>query len=175
MGDASKGDGRSDRKDSVRRRGGGLHALGVETDRVTAPMRRRRGLVDAGLFAEWPSIVGETLADQCLPLRVARGQEGVGGTLHIRVAGPLALELQHLEPQVVERINAWFGYRAIAALRFHQGPIEKPVPARKRAAQPRPAPSPEDIAALEQALSGIDDPELRRALDRLGKAVVARK
>lgn len=153
------------------RRGRSLRAVGADIDRVTGPIRKRRGFFEAGLFAEWPSIVGEELAAECAPLRVARGPEGVGGTLHIRVGGPLALELQHLEPQVVERINGYFGYRAIGALRFHQGPLpkrEKPV------TRPRPVPAPEDVATLQAQLAGVADDDLRAALDRLGRAVVAR-
>ena len=44
------------------------------------------------------------------------------GTLHLQVAPGLALEVQHREPVLVERINAFFGYRAVARLALKQGP-----------------------------------------------------
>lgn len=156
----------------TKKRAGGLRAIGAESSKATSPIRRKRGFFEASVFSDWTAIVGPDLGDQCVPLRLVRGPEGEGGTLHVRVTGPLALELQHLEPQVIERINGFYGFRAIARLRMHQGPIAPPV--RKS----RPAPpkaSEDDLAALEQQLATVTDPELRRALKELGQSIMARK
>jgi hypothetical protein len=92
--------------------------------------------------------------------------------LHIRVSGALALELQHLQPQVIERINGYFGYRAITRIALQQGPIR----ARKPAARPRATPpSEEDAEALAAQLEGVADDDLRQALDALGRGVLGRK
>jgi hypothetical protein len=150
----------------------GPRAIAAETARATAPIRRKRGFAEASVFSDWPEIVGPGLAGQCMPLRMVRGPAGEGATLHVRVTGPLALELQHLEPQVVERINGFYGYRAIARLRLHQGPITGPArPVREKP----PVPDPEDIARLDAALAGVDDEDLRRALRDLGASVLARR
>jgi len=150
----------------------GLRAAGEEAARVTAPIRRKRGLAEAALLSEWPAIIGPALAAQCVPMRLARGAAGDGGTLHIRVSGALALELQHLQPQVIERINGYFGYRAIARIALHQGPIATDRAKPRRVAVP---PAPEDAAALAAQLDGITDDGLRRALDELGRGVLGRK
>jgi len=152
------------------RRASGPLAVAALVDKVTRPMRRRRGLVEPALVGDWASIVGAPLARQCLPERLVRGPAGAGGTLHVRVDGPLALELQHLEPLVVERINGYFGYRAVARLALHQGPLPK-APEPK---PPPPTPDPADAAAFEARLDGIDDAALRSALKGLGDAVLAR-
>ncbi|MGE0256659.1 MAG: DUF721 domain-containing protein [Alphaproteobacteria bacterium] len=148
----------------------GLLAVATALDGATRPLRRRRGLAGAGIFRHWAEIVGPKLAAECAPQRLARGQEGTGGTLHLRVTGPLALELQHLSPQVIERINSFFGYRAVARLAFHHGP----PPAPKARPQPPAAPDPGAVAALEARLAGVADPDLRAALARLGEGVLAR-
>ena len=87
--------------------------------------------------------------------------------LTIHVGGASALELQHSEPQVVERINDFFGYPAVARLRLIQAPPVRPV---KRAA---PAPTrplaADELAALAAAVAIVGDPELRGALARLGR------
>ena len=114
------------------RRKKGLLAVATEADRVTGPIRRKRGLSEAALISDWPDIIGAALAAECVPVRIARGADGTGGTLHIRVSGVLALELQHLQPQVIERINGYFGYQAISRIALQQGPIR----ARKPAARP---------------------------------------
>ena len=43
------------------------------------------------------------------------------GVLQVRVAGPLAVELQHLAPQVLERVNTYLGYRAVTQLKLSRG------------------------------------------------------
>ena len=135
-------------------------------------MRRRRGLTEAGLIADWAAIVGDSLAAECAPQRLVRGADGVGGSLHVRVTGPLALELQHLEPLVIERINGYFGYRAVARLTMHQGPL---AARHSRRRPPRPQPDASAEARLAPMLAGVEDEDLRAALERLGRAVLARQ
>lgn len=155
-----------------KKRASGLRAIGAESSKATSPIRRKRGFFEASVFSDWSAIVGPDLGGQCVPLRLARGPEGEGGTLHVRVTGPLALELQHLEPQVIERINGFYGFRAIARLRMHQGPIATPI---KKERPPPPKATAQDLAGLETQLDLVTDPELRRALRDLGESVIARK
>ncbi len=154
------------------RRQKGLRAVAAESDRVTKPIRQKRGLAEAALISEWPDIIGAALAAETVPLRIARGADGTGGTLHIRVSGALALELQHLQPQVIERINGYFGYRAISRIALHQGPIRARKPAARR---PAASPSKEDAKVLAAQLNRVSDDELRQALDALGRGVLGRK
>lgn len=155
-----------------RSRGGqGPRAIAGEVERLTRPALGRRGFAEAGVIAEWPNIVGPVLAVHTCPLRIAfaRGERG-DGVLHLRVAnGALATELQHLEPQLLERVNGHFGYRAVARLAISQGPLPrrpKPKP---------PAPPPADPAVVERAVAGVDDPEMKEALARLGAFVLRRR
>ena len=48
-----------------------------------------------------------------------------GAILVLKVDGPRAIELQHRSEQILERVNMYFGYRAIAQLRFLQAPLPK--------------------------------------------------
>ena len=135
-------------------------------------MLGRRGFAGSRVIAEWASIVGEQLAARSLPERVARAAGGRGAcTLHVRIAsGALAVELQHLEPQIVERINTYFGYQAVARLKLMHGPI----PERRVERAPPPILAPADDATIEGLAAGIDDPTLRQALRDLGKTLFAR-
>lgn len=153
-----------------KRQSRGLLAIATTLDRVTATTRYKRGLPEPALVKQWSAIVGETLAGQCAPQRLVRGPGGAGGTLHLGVSGPLALELQHLEPQLLERINGFFGFRAVARLSLHQ--VAPPPP--KKPAPPRPQPTRQQAKALDARLRAIDDPTLRAALGRLGTSVLAR-
>ena len=153
-----------------KRKSRGLLAIATTLPRITATVRNKRGLPEPALVKQWSAIVGQTLADQCAPQRLVRGPGGAEGTLHLSVSGPLALELQHLEPQLLERINGFFGFRAVARLSLHQVAPQPP----KKPAPPRPQPTRQQAAALDARLAAVDDPALRAALGRLGTAVLAR-
>src|SRR5215510_8519193 len=144
-------------------------SLAATLPRVTRKILGRHGLAEGGLVADWASIVGATIAGCSLPLRLSfTGGERRDGTLHVRVAGALALELQHLEPQVLERINGYFGYRAVGRLKIHQGPVPAPPAPRL---PPAPPPTAEADAEIGGLLSTVEDDGLREALRGLGHSL----
>ena len=100
--------------------------------RVLEPAARRRGLAEAKLLTEWPTIVGPALATRCHPIRLSSRSDRPGGMLVLHVAGAAALELQHSEPQILERINGYFGYGAVGRLRLIQAPLPRTRPGRCR-------------------------------------------
>lgn len=142
----------------------GPRSLAAPLAKVTGPILRRRGLASAHVVSKWSEIMGPQMAAQSIPQRYVADRRG-GGTLHVRVGGGWATEFQHLEPQIIERINTFFGYRAVSRLVLKQGP----VPQRKRRA--RQAEAPDDGTAAPVT---VDDEALRAALQRLGRAVRAR-
>ncbi len=166
-----------------RRRGGyGLRALGNSLTAVTKRAFARRGLTGADLARQWPAIVGRDLAAQCRPrqLRFPKAGEAVDGRLTLRVAPGWALEVQHLEPLMLERINGYFGYRAVTRLVLQQGPLP---PLGKnghdagagRRRETREAPPARLDEALAAKLSTVEDPELRAALEGLGRSLKGRR
>ena len=100
-----------------------IRAISTSIERLTRPIFQRRGFGGAGIVEHWEDIVGSHLASACTPERISYpGQSRRGGTLHLRIgSSSLALEIQHLEPQIIERINSHFGYGAIARLRIQHG------------------------------------------------------
>jgi hypothetical protein len=146
-------------------------SLAVTLPKVTRRTLGRHGLAEGGLVTDWAAVVGQTIAERSLPLRLSfTGGERRDGTLHVRVSGALALELQHLEPQILERINGYFGYRAVGRLRIHQGPVPDQRPPRR----PSPAPpSPAAEAEIGSLVSAVEDDGLRQALQGLGRSLRA--
>jgi len=148
---------------SERRRGAPTRA-GQLLPQAAAQAYRKHGFAEARLLTDWAAVVGERLADVCRPEKLARD-----GALTVRVSPAFALELQHLEPQVLERIAGFFGHRAVTRLKLRQAVVEtdEAAPARR----PRPLDAAES-AALEDQLAAVEDEGLRAALDRLGRAVI---
>ena len=141
----------------------GPRPLAALLPRLTRPVFKRRSPAAAHLITDWPEIVGPALAAQSMPLRL------VGGTLTLRCADPMAMELQHMAPQLVARINTVLGQRLVERLRFVQGSMPAPAP---KARCPAPVALP---ARVGEALDSVPDPELRAALARLGQGVYRRR
>lgn len=145
--------------------------IGEISGRIVAKPLGKRGFASAALAADWPAIVGTVLGEQTLPLRIVfpRGERNQG-VLHLRVAsGAFALQLQHLEPQIIQRVNGHFGYAAVARLAIVQGPIPRRKPARK----PAPPPEAELDPGLAQRIDAVTDDALRDALRGLGRRLAA--
>lgn len=140
---------------------GGPRALGALIPRLTRPAFKRRSPAGATLMTEWPTIIGPALAAVTEPLRFS------AGTLTIACAGPVAMELAHLGPQLMDRINGQIGQAMVQRLRFVQRmPTARPVPRPARPAAP--VQLPERIAT---ALAEVPDEALRAALAKLGRGV----
>lgn len=127
---------------------------------------RRFGFVQSAIVARWAEIVGDHYAKHSAPdaLSFPPGKRS-GATLTIVCSGPFATMLQHVEPQIIERVNRFFGYAAVARISLKHGE----VPARPtRAAAPELKPlSPE----LSSMLKPIGDPGLRASLEALAQQI----
>lgn len=154
------------------RRGGGFRTLAKTLPSVTAAALGRRGLALGRLLSDWPTVVGPEFAAQSVPERIlfARG-ERTGGVLRLRVAPGFALMVQHVTPQIIERVNGFFGYRAVDRLALVQGPL--PADGRRKPPPAKPKPGPAEEAWGASCVASVSDPDLRQALARLGAAIKA--
>lgn len=130
----------------------------------------RQGFASAELVTRWPDIVGPEIAAHAEPLkmqwpRTPDGETPEPGTLVLRVEGPAAIEIQHLAPQILERVNRFFGFQAVGRLAIRQAPVTR------RERRKLAAPDPEAVKRIAASIPGIDDDSLKDALARLGAAV----
>ena len=152
------------------RRRGAMRALAADVPQVVKPALGKRGFSEGQLVAQWAAIVGADLARRMMPEKLTFPPgERRDGTLRLRVAPGFALEAQHREPQILERLNAFFGYRALGRLALVQGPLPTESAATPRRRRDL---APSERVALTQRVAGITDTELRDALTRLGEAVI---
>ncbi len=140
----------------------GPRRLGAVVPKITLAAFGKKGFAEARVLTNWSQIVGEELAARTCPEKIGRD-----GSLTVRAASGFALELQHLEPLVLERIATYFGYRAVTRLLIRQGPLPAPPPG--AAAPPTPLTGAQEEALADQVATATD-PELRQALAGLGRA-----
>lgn len=135
-------------------------AIAATVPKIAKAVLAKHGRVYAAVLGEWPAMVGPKLAAVSLPEKLAPG-----GILVIRVTSGAAMEIQHTEPQILERINAYLGPQVIRRLKLIQGPVFGRTPAPPSP----PRPDPVVDSAVESALKTVTDPELKAALARFGR------
>lgn len=137
--------------------------VGELVDTLAKPVFKKRGFVETRILAEWERIVGQALATHTRPQQINFPRDKqTNGTLTLKVAPGWSLQVQHLEPVILDKLATFFGYRAISGLRLIQAPVP---PARKPAAAPsRPTRAETTPPGF---LSDIPDPALRETLEKL--------
>jgi hypothetical protein len=145
-------------------------------DRLERQVRRelsRFGPADGdmvGIVRAWPTAVGETVARNAWPARLARD-----GTLHVNTASATwAFELGRLITTILEQLRTELGETTPTALRFAPGPIpETDVDEADRRRRTGPEIRPEHRAEAAAIAAEIEDDELREYVARAAAASLA--
>jgi hypothetical protein len=99
------------------------------------------------------------------------GDDRTAASLIVRVEGAFGLEVQHLAPAILERVNAYFGWRCADRLVVRQGRVSR----KTRTNPPSSTPDPKALAKAREAAAGIADDALRESLLRLGALVLTKR
>jgi hypothetical protein len=161
-----------------RRTGKGFfgRTVGAFIPKVVAPAFEKFGFHTAEIMTSWETIAGVDLARMTRPEAIkwprgtkARsaadddGARAAGATLVIACDPAFALEVSYRTQDIIDRINRYFGYRAIAQLRVVQTPQTAEVSSAqppKRVLPPRPTPQPatgDGADGLAAALAALRD------------------
>lgn len=97
---------------------------------------KRHGFGNYALMANWKEIAGPALAPFAVPVKLVRSRRNFpsrggadsaldqgAGVLLLRVEPVRALEVQYVLPQLIEKINACLGFRAVSGIRTVQAPF----------------------------------------------------
>ena len=132
---------------------------------------RRFGFVQSSVVSRWPEIVGERYARISAPesIRFPPGKRS-RGVLTLAVEGAHGPMIQHVAPDIVQRVNRFFGYPAIervhirhALVQLARGRVDKTLTS-KPSSKPLPA-------ELGDSLRAVADPELRLCLEALARGI----
>jgi len=143
------------------------------------PAAAKQGFAGAEIMARWATIVGPEIAARATPLKLAAPRpQGpdvapAQSTLHLRVEGAFALEIQHRVPEIQERVNAHLGWACVGSIKLRQGSGPAARAPHKPPAPPPPATEAE-TARVRSATARVEEAELAAALDRLGMAALAK-
>jgi len=142
----------------------------------------RHGFAEPDVLLRWHEVVGAALAGVCRPLRVEYGRRatGLGATLTVATDGAHATEIAHQSQQIIDRVNGFYGYRAVSRIRIDQSAGHAPGFAERGTGFAPEAATPDvkdsNARARAEAITArVENPELRAALTGLGESILGRR
>ena len=152
-----------------RARGGPARAISELMPDIGRSAFRRFGFIQSSVVTRWPEIVGPRHALNCAPesIRFPPGEKS-GGILQLVVTPAHAPLIQHVIPEIIERVNRFFGYNAVARVKLRQGEVKAPANNSPASAAPVLKPIPMELG---ESLRDIGDPELRTVLESLARSL----
>ncbi len=175
-----------------RTKGGSFaRAVGSFVPKVAGKAFEKFGFHTAEIMTQWPRIAGAEIAQWTMPERIrwpripagANGrvaedeaQNRPGGTLVLRVEPARALDIEYRSAEIIDRVNRYFGYRAVETLKLIQAPLAAPARTADASAGFTPAGASQNfhVGSAKPRTAGEPPPELA-ALDEDGlKAALTR-
>ena len=132
----------------------------------------KKGLGYGKLVTDWAAIVGADLGEATAPVKLSfpRG-ERTDATLTIDIVPARAIEVQHAMPQLIERVNGFFGWAAVARIKLVQAMPAMP-PLQSQDLRPLSVEETKEVAAT---VAHVEDPLLKAALESLGRRISAKR
>jgi len=156
------------------RRGGAARSVADMVPDIGRAAFRRFGFVQSSVVSRWAEIVGDRYAKVSSPesIRFPQGKRSEG-VLTLRVDGAHGTMMQHVGPTIIERVNRFFGYPAVARIVFRREVL--PPQAMKQSGPSRVAPPSIKPVSIDlgESLRTVGDPELRACLASLAGALGA--
>ena len=119
--------------DTRKGRGSFAKAVGSYVPKIATKAFEKYGFHTAEIMTQWSRIAGPEFAAFTKPERMrwprvqtaagAATEQRPGATLHLLVEPARALDAEYRAQEIIERINGYFGYRAVETLRLIQSPI----------------------------------------------------
>lgn len=139
-----------------------------------------RGFEKSALLTHWADIVGEETARICRPVAVKFGRKGLGATLTLLTTGPHAPMLKMQTEVIRNRVNATYGYSAIAYIKITQTAAHgfsegQAVFLQRDEALPEKAQNPAAVRSAATLTHDVNDTGLKTALTRLGVNIIGKE
>lgn len=155
-----------------------LRAAGQMIMPLVKKVLGKKGFVEIDVITNWDKIVGEELAEFVFPQKIEfKCGEKNNGTLHVCVpSGAFALEIQHREKYIVNKINTYFGYNAVNSLKIMQNSaLCLNAEETEKSYQPRPPAlvSPQEEKYIKELSADVENSSLQEALEKLGRSVMS--
>lgn len=148
--------------------------------KVIKPIMTKNGISHFELLENWSDIVGSDIASSTRPIKVSgmnykkptqKTQKNPTKTLHLLVKQAFALDIQYYIPQIIERVNQYYGYPFIHTIFIKQG-YETEETLKKIKVKKEKNICPDQLNKIDHAVSKVDNEGLSKALKRMGQSII---
>ena len=109
--------------------------IGDSLSNIKKDFSNKFGRIEYIIISKWSEIVGSFFANHSEPEKISRffekendiGEKIYNHTLHVNVSSVAAIEFQHYKDKIIEKINIYFGYKAISSLKIKQNFITNKI------------------------------------------------
>ena len=152
--------------------------IGDTLSKINKNYSSKFGKIEFLILSKWTQIVGSFFADHSEPDKISRITEEFNefdepiykNFLHVRVSPAAAVEFQHYKDTIIEKINSFFGYKAIADLRLQQNFIPEKKTTRDINLFDQDL-SEEEKASIKSEIGNIKDKDLENSIVNLGASI----
>ena len=146
--------------------------IGDSLKKINRDISNKYGKIEYLIIAKWPKIVGQFFANHSEPNKISRIPDGENDTgdviysnyLHINVSPVAAVEFQHFKDKIIDKINSYFGYKAISNIRLKQNFIPKKNYTKQQN-------STKNISLGKSDIKNINNKELEKSLEKLIQSI----
>ena len=136
------------------------------------------GQLDYVIYAKWGDIVGEFFVQHSEPIKINSvlsttndlGERIYDKFLHVNVSPPIALEFQHFQNKIIEKINSYFGYKAIKGIKIHQTYVKKEL-LKRSTKQVNLIKEKQDKLKIRETTPNLNNKELEESIVKLGLSI----
>lgn len=153
----------------------GLTSLADNMSPFVKKLLGKKGLVEMELMAQWRQIVGPDLAEYTVPQKLDfKKDHRSGGVLHLAVPdGAFSVEVSQQKPLLLEKINTYFGYQAVADLRLVINDLFfKSLPVKDDDKPKKTLVTETQKNYINQLTEGVQNPDLKNRLQKLGESIL---
>ena len=151
--------------------------IGESLQKVNQKFSSKFGKIDYVIHVKWKQIVGSFFANHSQPMKISSVKDFIddknefifSNYLHVNVSSAAAVEFQHFQDKIIEKINSYFGYKAIKGIKIHQNFIPKFDD--NTTNKNKPKNNKKLNAEVKQHVKGIKDKDLEESVVKLGLSI----
>ena len=153
-------------------------SIGDTIKKINRSFSSKFGKIEFIIHSKWPEIAGSYFTEYSDPKNIVKipdyeneyGETIFKNILNVSVSPSAALEFQHFKDKILEKINSYFGYKAVIDLRIQQNYLPRKIDTLKKNKIIKVSADEENLINNEvKKLKNID---LKNSLINLGKNII---
>ena len=141
--------------------------IGDTLPKILKTKLKKANFVEISVIKNWKEIVGDDIAKNCWPIKIFFSDgNNSNGKIAIKVKRGWSLEIEYKNQEIIEKLNQYFGYKAISKISIIQNFEKYTVESKKKKIEKK-------IAKKKffKEITNIKQPKLQKALLKLDKTL----